>query len=489
MRNLSRFLAAFLTLLLFAAACTPAPTPRIASSQGKPTVVPSVMPAVPAPTATAVPVTYESSVPAVLWGENNKPHLLFPLDPSSGEALPGYEPIPLGRVYSYAFSLDRRTLAVITFPHDAPHHGSLLLVDLIAWESQRFELELEGWPGAMVFSPDGGRLAISNGDENTSRLTLFDLKEQAVVTDAETDLLYPRIKFTSAGDALMLYGLGSKDRLAEKALGDGTPQVLLLEAADLSPRWQARLEGVREGLFPKGEKTTLTPAQMMEEGQAEYLGPGVVFAPDRDALYVVHADSGQLTTADFEAQTVQTVEIHAGLSWFERLLSLTAGIAHAKVMDGTSKDVAVSPDGQFLYVIGTETTSSLDEQGNLQSNRTPLGLEIIRTGDGSRVAHIETGAGDLSLSPDGRFLYLRDWGSDLEGAPGTEVFDVSSRQIVTRKAGLYLSSAFRMNSEPLLVSTYSFSNSLHQMTVLQPDDLSVLAEWQGPGYIAWLAIE
>jgi len=27
---------------------------------------------------------------------------------------------------------------------------------------------------------------------------------------------------------------------------------------------------------------------------------------------------------------------------------------------------------------------------------------------------------------------------------------------------------------------------LHHMTVLLPDDLSVLGEWKGAGYIAWL---
>jgi len=171
------------------------------------------------------------------------------------------------------------------------------------------------------------------------------------------------------------------------------------------------------------------------------------------------------------------------------LLSLTAGIAHAKVADGTSKDVAVSPDGQFLYVVGMDTASTPDKQGNWQLSQTPLGLEIIRTSDGSRVEHIETGTGDLFLSPDGRFLYLRDWGINMDTAPGTEVFDTSGLQIIARKAGLYPTPAWRINGEPLLVSTYSLSETWHHMTVLQPADLSILAEWKGPDYISWLTIE
>jgi DNA-binding beta-propeller fold protein YncE len=428
-------------------------------------------------------------VPAVLWGEQNQVHKLFPLDPSSGEARPGHEPIALGRSYSYAYSPDLHTLAAVTFTGDSSHHGSLLLVDLPTWRGQQFDLELDGWVGAMAFSPDGERLAISHGDERGSRLTLFDLARRAIVTQGETALIYPRIKFTSAGDALMLYGLPIHGRFTENSMGGGTPQVLLLDALDLSTRWTSSLEGVREGVFPKDEATTLTSVAMLEEGQAIYLGPGVAFAPDRDTLYIVHADSGKLTTADFAAQTVQTVEIHDRLGWFERLLSLTARVAHAKVADGTSKDLAVSPDGQFLYVVGTDTSSAPDEQGNLQFSRAPLGLEIIRTGDGERVKHLETNAGDLTLSPDGRYLYLRDWGSYMESAPGTEVFDTSSLQIVARRDGLYPTPAFRINGEYLLVSTYSLTETMHHMTILQPADLSVLADWKGPDYIAWLTIE
>ena len=70
--------------------------------------------------------------------------------------------------------------------------------------------------------------------------------------------------------------------------------------------------------------------------------------------------------------------------------------------------------------------------------------------------------------------------------PGTEVFDTSSRQIVARAAGLYLFPALRMDGELLLVSTYSITGTLHHMTVLQPDDLRLLADWTGTGYIDWL---
>ena len=118
-------------------------------------------------------------------------------------------------------------------------------------------------------------------------------------------------------------------------------------------------------------------------------------------------------------------------------------------------------------------------------SQTPLGLEIVRTSDGGRTAHVETQAGELSLSPDGSYLYLRYW-ADHYSVPWTEVFDTSGNQIVTRKAGIYASPALRINGEPLLVSTYSLTEDSHHMSVSQPEDLRVLTEWTAPGYIAWL---
>jgi len=123
--------------------------------------------------------------------------------------------------------------------------------------------------------------------------------------------------------------------------------------------------------------------------------------------------------------------------------------------------------------------------GNIQMDQTPLGLEIIRTSDGSRTAQIETDAGELSLSADGRFLYLRYW-ADHYTVPWTEVFDTSSNQVIARQSGLYASPALRINGDPLLVSTYSLSENSHHMSVSRPEDLSVISEWEGAGYIAWL---
>ncbi|HMD81832.1 MAG TPA: hypothetical protein VKE92_11020, partial [Anaerolineales bacterium] len=223
----------------------------------------------------------------------------------------------------------------------------------------------------------------------------------------------------------------------------------------------------------------VTP-DLSQPGTALYISPAVVFAPDQNTLYVAHADSERLTIADFDSQKVETVEIHAELTWFEQLLSLTAGVAHAKVSDGTSKQAVISPDGQFLYVVGLHYESFQDKMGNWQMNQTPLGLEIIRTSDGSRVERFETDSSDLSISTDGQLLYLRNW---TEDAPWTKVFDLSTHQVIAHKEWIYAAPASRMNGDPLLVSTHSTGEFSHHMSILSPNGSQLLSEWTTSGYI------
>lgn len=469
------FSCSLIVLLALTACAAPATgTPAGLQFQIEPTTVPANPTA--APPETTAQATFEESLLVAEWKGRSEGNLLFPLDPASGNALPEFTPIPLGQSYSYAFSPDRQTLAAVTFPNDNIYRGGLLLIDLRSWTTQTIELETSGWVSAMTFSPDGKRLAIAQG-ESAYHLTLVDLEKGIITAQREEDSLIMRMKFTTDSESLMLYGTVTKNRYTVNEVNGGAPLIKLLDVADLSPRWSAELETVHDGIFPKDENVT---PDLSQPGTALYISPAVVFAPDQNTLYVVHADSDQLTIANFDSQEVQTVEIQAELTWFERLLSLTAGVAHAKVSDGTTKQAVLSPDGQLLYVVGLRYESFLDKMGNLQMNQTPLGLEIIRTNDGSRVERFETDSSDLSISTDGQILYLRDW---TDTAPWTKIFDLNTYQVITQKEWIYAAPALRINGEPLLVSTHSTGEFAHHMSILSPDGSEVLSEWTSSGYI------
>jgi DNA-binding beta-propeller fold protein YncE len=424
--------------------------------------------------------TFETSLLATVWKGQEQGTILFPIDPRTGTALPSYQPIALGYSSYQVFSPDHHTLAAVSFPNETTHHGSLILIDLRKWRTQRFDLELIGWVANMAFSPDGNHLAIAHG-ENSNRVTIFDLQKRIIRAQTKVDPIIAKMKFTASGNALMLYGQMIQNRFTEAEMNAGAPQVLLLDATDLRTRWSAALETVHDGIYPTDE--SVTSSTLFQPGNAVYLSPGLVFAPDQDLLYVIHPDSEQLTTVDFGAHRVRTIEIQPQLSLFERFLSLTAGTAHAKVADGTSKQAAISPDGQFLYVVGVNNVSSQDQNGNLQMEQTPLGLETVRIIDATRVERLESDATELSRSPDGRYLFLRAWPSST---PWTDVFDTTTRQIVAHKNQAFAQPALLMNGEFVLASTISFSESSNWMSVLEADSLDAISTWTGKEYIFWL---
>lgn len=465
-----RFLPVFLTFLLILTACAAPAQPTLAP-------VEEIEPTSNAPVPDG---TFESSLLVTEWRGSSKGNVLFPLDPATGTALTDYAPISLGHTFSHAFSPDRGTLAVVSFPNDLVSNGSLLLIELPTWETQRLELKLNGWVHSMVFSPDGKQLAIAHG-ESGFNLTTIDVTEGKITAQSQVDSYVSRLKFTEDGQSLMLYRPTID---SAQGLTAGPPKVLLLDAANLTERWSAEIANVHDGIFPKDE--TVTEETLYQPGQAFYVSPGLVFAPERDILYVVHADAEQLTTVDFASQTVGTVDIQPRLTWFEQLLSLTAGVAHAKIGDGISRQAMISPDGRFLYVVGVNSSTSVDEHGNWQMEQSPLGLDILATDDGIRLEHVDTDTTDVSMSPDGRFLYLRNWGSSEDNIPWTEILDIASGQFVTRKNGISGMPARLMNGEYLLASTYSTGETSHHMSILNPDGSVVLAEWSAPRYIWWL---
>ena len=119
-------------------------------------------------------------------------NILFPVDPTSGTALPDYPPISLGEGPSEALSPDVRTLAVVSFPNQTVSDGSLLLIDLATWKTQRFKLGLTGSVNTMVFSPDGKRLAIAHGDSGY-QLTLVDVNQGVI--SAQVQIEFFRLPF------------------------------------------------------------------------------------------------------------------------------------------------------------------------------------------------------------------------------------------------------------------------------------------------------
>ena len=346
-----------IVLALILNACAPALPAQSATNSQSPTSTPAIQKTEqfqPQGSTPAVKmVALESSLLVAGWDSKEREYRLYPIHPESGEPLAGYAPIPVGGQFYHAIAPDRNRLAFIVFrSSENPVGGSLLLVDVGRWSAQTLPLELDGMVTALGFNPNGRRLALAIGSE-ASQVVIVDLDQQAIIASTGLDILASRLKYTADGDAVFVYGTPVKNRFTVNEFAVGPPQAILLDGQDASLRWSAELVGVRDGIYPK-EGSPDETIDLHQPGAAVYDLPGVVFAPDRDALYVVHSGMDALTTVDYASQKVETREILPALSWFERLLWLTARRAKAKIAEGASLRAQVSPDGELIYVVGSK---------------------------------------------------------------------------------------------------------------------------------------
>ena len=399
----------------------------------------------------------------------------------------------MGQSYSYAFSPGWRTLAAVGYVSSQhPNGGSLHLINVQTWEDHVRELRLHAYVNAMDFSPDGEYLAIAYGN-NESQILILNVSEPAAKSktaalQTSVDFLVNKMKFTADGSGLMVYGYRTKNPSTVYQMNTEPPIVALLDSTDLSVHWQDDLQGVQHGIVPKDENSDAT-VDLFQPGQAIYLIPGLTFAPNHNILYVVHPSEDKLTSVDFDAQKVSSVEIEPRLSWFERLLSLGVGVAHAKVAERTTKHATISPDGQLLYIVGERNEPADSKNDEWQVNNIPLGLQVVRTEDGSRIARYDTEASDVNISPDGKYLFLQGW-NQADGSAWTQIFDTEANQPVTLvKNNTWLVPTRRTNGAPILASSvYINGEDQQHYTIVSPKDLSVLIEWSSTDYLVWLNV-
>lgn len=474
-----------LTLIITVTACAPSQTvdPKTdpassAASVTKPVKKPSAVPTT--PQTSNVPLS--ESLLLVRYNRRAETHQLTAIDPANGHELARVAPISLEQDYSYVVAPNRKSLAVMSYAgKNYPHAGDLLLIDLEDWSTRMIDLGLKEWNATMAYSPDSRLIALASMDHKNTVL-IVDVLQGKLLAQGKADLPVQRMKFTADSTSLMVYGT-PRDKVHGAA--DGNPVVGLLDAGDLSWQWRVELPEIRDGLYRK-EGTT---GDLYIPGNSFFVSPGVIFAPKDDVLYIVSAEENELTSVDFTARSLQTRAIHPEMSWLDQLLALTAGRAQAKGMNGNEKYVMISPDGRFLYISGAHSEVIEKKENNPEFHRASLGLQIVRTADAVETGKFDTESTDMMISPDGKYLYLRNWINKLNSAsPFTDVFDTAQGKIIASVDNFYLTPTYRLDGQPALVSGYSTDSDAVRMASFGTGSMDPLHEWEIGGYATWLVL-
>jgi len=141
--------------------------------------------------------------------------------------------------------------------------------------------------------------------------------------------------------------------------------------------------------------------------------PSFALSPDGRQIALVDGSTNQMTLIDAATlHIVRSVTLAPKQRLLERLgfwLGLIPETAYAKGMEGVSLNAWYSPDGQFLYLTGT--------QGRVTKQNTfawtPLGIRVVDLSTGTVIASRFRGKAlvETDMSPDGRSLYVAMPGS------------------------------------------------------------------------------
>jgi WD40 repeat protein len=436
----------------------------------------------PEPTFTPAPVG--PGVPALQF-LNDKSELLV-ISVATGQDLDSFTPIPIHDFYSYAFAPDGHLLALVA-------NNKLYMIDLPAWKTRQYDLNLYGWMSSIVYNSDGSRLAIASG-EPESQVWIIDPQSGKIMANRKSDFSIRRLQFTTDGKALMAYGpqIASAGVAAKAGISVGSPKAAIYSISDLAPLWSIELDGIQDGTFPKEPEAPITD-NIYLPGSAWHYEPGTIFSPKGDLLYLVHADEDKLTTVDFASQKVRTIDIQAKTSWLDRLMALTAVTVHAKGMDGTVKRVWISQDGKLLFVGGTtEKVTMPTSTSKLEIIDTAIGLQVVATDDGTLVDRIDEEVTPTGLSVDGRYLFLTKWKHKEDNTgPMTDIYDITSMDIFKQLDNVSLTPTRRIDGRPVLVSTeFSGSNgdNVCNLAIVDTGNWTILNQWKRDCVI-WLDIQ
>jgi hypothetical protein len=443
------------------------------------------------------------------WDNTRRSAQIRAVDPATGEMLPGYAPIEMGKYTTGsgtdALSPNSGKAAVIESKtrHCFPSGENkacflsadvLHLVDLQAWSSITTTIDPpfpvveshRGWVQEIAFSRDSARVALGynmykySGERFQHAVLLFDSSSGKSIAQKEIEFQPTIIEFSQDGSSLIVYGqsMGSNWRVSKP----GPPQLLVLDAKTLDVQWSQTFSDIVSGTWCVADCEQSFSHRLFEEWT-----PAVVPSHDRSKLYILHADSDTLTTVDLEARTVRSMDgPPATQSWFERLLDMTASKAEARGnAKGVYKHAALSADGTQLYVVGM----SIDR--DTASENQPLGLEIINVDNGHSVASLDSDSTHVQTSYDGAYLFLA--GLQPAGQAGRyrfelEVVDIKRMQRVATMEHWEVVPSRRLGGEPIILAWENMwpSGNSARLGVLDPKTFHVAHSWDVDKYAEWV---
>jgi len=438
-------------------------------------------------------ITPQAGVLLSLWNEQAQRHEIRLVDPATGRDMPEHTLTTISNNNLFALPAaiapDGQNLVAAGShgqscePYGGgsscrPSADELYFSHLPGGRRVTAALPGRGWLGPLAFHPITSTLALTYHTAKSSQLLLFDMDTGQLTDQRDLEFRPSLLRYDQEGTTLTIYGapLGAEPGMSKP----DWPQLSLLNAATLEVQWKRSLAGIISGSWCEENC-----ADSHEQRLMAHWSPAVVFSADGRKLYIVHADADKLTTVDFTAQTVSSVELQAVRSWVEEFLAFTAGAVQAKgAWQGAFKSAVLSADGAQLYMLGQTTEATRNAEGLWQSEQTFSGLQVIEVESGRKVASYDAEASAISLTADGVYLLLSGWG---KAGYGTEVLDAVTLERVKYLADWEVVATRRIDGQPAILASRADEQETH-LALLDPQSFEVGPSWSVKGYASWVAV-
>ncbi len=300
--------------------------------------------------AVAAPISTPYSGPlaayavVTLSSEPLAPLYLKAIDPFTGAAVPGRQPLQLGHDGTQALSPDGSTIALGWAAADTGGSGPyrLSLLDIATWT--KHDTNLMDGISQLFWSPDSSTIYVVTFNCNACngaqpRLITVDARTGNVASEAalpygpQCDCL---TRLSPGGQTLYLFGRQyvNPDVVTEPP----PPHLAALDVRSGSVR--ADLE-FPDMLFGWRSDPAL--------GAMQY-GPAWVITPDGRRILVAYPDSNRIAVVNVSSMRIErTVNVQQQASLIGNLLALFSSTAGAKDGATTSAGLSISADGRFVY--------------------------------------------------------------------------------------------------------------------------------------------
>ena len=279
----------------------------------------------------------------------------------------------------------------------------------------------------------------------------------------------------------MLVGHTMPETGSTTAVANPLLQALLFDAQTMDVEWQQVLHGVKDGYYGSGNHE--------RPDENFYYSAGITPDPARQRIYIAHADEAKLTTIDFSAQAVKSIEIREKQTTIERFLEFILSIGvqpvQAKAANSYVRQALLSQDGSTLYVAGEQNNMLRKNENELEMISTPLGLEAWDLKTGTRLYVVETNASEIRQGPQGLIVLNGYDRSSSTYRPFTDIFDPAAAQIAAHLDETYAYATLRLDGELALVSVYSTDENKTFLGVLNAKALRKELSWAANSYYFW----